>query len=106
MKYTTIYADCACGGLIKFPSGKKTGGNCNKCGTRHIMSAQGNSLYIEAVDQPRRARKGRRGKSSKKTAKKRSSSKTMKSAKRLFVNFVAVMLFVSCMVVILAAWGG
>jgi hypothetical protein len=73
------------------------------------MAVKGDSLYIEAIGKPRatRSSKKSRGRSAgrgKHTTGR--SSKAMKSVKSLMVNFLAVMIFVSVAVILLARFGG
>jgi len=101
----SIHVDCQnCGRVVKL-SDRGASGKC-KCGTQLRLVTSGNTISID-----HHLAEGRRGASRNKSSKRsqgrgRSSSRAMKSVKSLLVNFLAVMIFVSVAVILLARLGG
>ena len=102
----SIHVDCQNCGRVVTLSDRGASGTC-KCGTRFRLITKGDTISIDHYLPGGHLKKGKGNRSNRSSKKAKGRSPSVpKPVKRLFVNFVAVMIFVSCMVVVLAAYGG
>ena len=101
-----IHVDCQNSGNVVTLSDKTAKGKCSRCGTQLSLSTHGKTIAIDHYLPGGRLKNSNRGHGRGKSRETKREPKILKEMKGFAVNFIAVVIFVSIAVFLLAKFGG